>query len=47
MTGHDKSRALDDNRPAPDEIFIDIEALRVFSKELISRRKATRGRRAV
>jgi energy-coupling factor transporter ATP-binding protein EcfA2 len=45
MTGHDKSRALHHSRPAPDELLTDINALRVFSKELITRRKATEKRR--
>ena len=45
MTGHDKSRMLDDNRPAPDELLADINALRVFSKKLIDRRKETEKRR--
>ena len=45
MTGHDKSRVLDDNRPAPDELLADINALRVFSKKLIDRRKETEKRR--
>lgn len=31
MTGHDKSKALDENRPAPDEVIKDINELRVFS----------------
>lgn len=45
MTGHDKSKMLDDNRPAPDELLADINALRVFSKKLIDRRKETEKRR--
>lgn len=28
MTGHDKSKMLDDNRPAPDELLADIKVLR-------------------
>jgi energy-coupling factor transporter ATP-binding protein EcfA2 len=45
MTGHDKSKVLDDNRPAPDELLADINALRMFSKKLIDRRKETETRR--
>jgi energy-coupling factor transporter ATP-binding protein EcfA2 len=45
MTGHDKSKGLDDNRPAPDELLADINALRVFSKKIIDRRKETEKRR--
>ena len=45
MTGHDKSKALSDDRPAPDELLADIEALREFSKKLIDRRKETEKRR--
>jgi len=45
MTGHDKSKALHDNRPAPDELLADISALRTFSKKLIDRRKETEQRR--
>lgn len=45
MTGHDKSKVLDENRPAPDELLTDINALRVFSKKLIDRRKVTEKRR--
>lgn len=45
MTGHDKSKALHDDRPAPDELLADINALRVFSKKLIERRKETENRR--
>lgn len=39
MFGHDKSRALTENRPAPTDILEDIAKLRAFSKELIGRRK--------
>jgi predicted site-specific integrase-resolvase len=45
MTGHDKSKALDHNRPAPEELLTDINALRVFSKKLIGRRTETEKRR--
>jgi energy-coupling factor transporter ATP-binding protein EcfA2 len=45
MTGHDKSKALSQDRPAPDELFADIEALRVFSQKLIRRRELTQKRR--
>jgi hypothetical protein len=45
MTGHDKSKALHHDRPAPDELIADINALRAFSKTIIDRRKATEKRR--
>jgi energy-coupling factor transporter ATP-binding protein EcfA2 len=45
MTGHDKSKALSDDRPGPDELLADINALRAFSKKLIDRRKDTEKRR--
>jgi hypothetical protein len=45
MTGHDKSKALSDNRPSPEELLADINALRVFSRKLIDRRKETEKRR--
>jgi len=45
MTGHDKSRALHHGRPAPEELRTDIDALRLFSKQLIGRRKETKKRR--
>ncbi len=45
MTGHDKSKALSHDRPAPDELLADIEALRAFSKKLIHRRDQTQKRR--
>jgi energy-coupling factor transporter ATP-binding protein EcfA2 len=45
MTGHDKSKALDHNRPAPNELLADINALRAFSKKLIERRQETEKRR--
>jgi hypothetical protein len=45
MTGHDRSKALHDGRPAPDELLADIEVLRTFSKKLIIRRKETEKRR--
>lgn len=39
MVGHDKSRPLNVNRPAPDEIRKDIESLNAFCKRLHDRRK--------
>jgi energy-coupling factor transporter ATP-binding protein EcfA2 len=45
MTGHDKSKALHHDRPAPDELIDDINGLRGFSKNIIDRRKATEKRR--
>lgn len=45
MTGHDRSKALHHDRPAPQEILTDINALRLFSKELIARRDQTKKRR--
>jgi hypothetical protein len=45
MTGHDKSKALHHDRPAPDELLADINALREFSKKLTTRRKETEERR--
>lgn len=45
MTGHDKSKALHDARPAPEELLADINVLRDFSKKLIDRRKETLKRR--
>jgi energy-coupling factor transporter ATP-binding protein EcfA2 len=45
MTGHDKSKAMHDDRPAPDELLADINALRQFSKQLITRREQTKQRR--
>lgn len=39
MFGHDKSKALTENRPAPAEVLEDIAKLRAFSKEVIARRK--------
>ncbi|MCK9399729.1 MAG: AAA family ATPase [Bacteroidales bacterium] len=45
MTGHDKSKALHNDRPAPDELLADINALRAFSKQLIARRDQTKLRR--
>ena len=35
------SKAVHYDRPAPDEIIADIDALRTFSKKIIDRRKAT------
>jgi energy-coupling factor transporter ATP-binding protein EcfA2 len=45
MTGHDRSKALNHDRPAPDELLADIAALRAFSKKLVERRKETESRR--
>lgn len=45
MTGHDKSKALHCDRPAPDELLADINALRAFSKQLIDRREQTKKQR--
>ncbi|MFZ0890704.1 MAG: AAA family ATPase [Candidatus Binataceae bacterium] len=45
MTGHDKSKAFHHDRPAPDELFSDINELRAFSKKLIDRRRETEKRR--
>jgi energy-coupling factor transporter ATP-binding protein EcfA2 len=47
MRGHDKSKALHDNRPAPDELLADINALREFSKKLSRRRTETEKRRKI
>jgi len=45
MAGHDKSVALDVNRPAPAEIKDDIAVLRAFTKEMNKRREVVRLRR--
>jgi hypothetical protein len=45
MTGHDKSKALHHDRPAPDELVADINALRLASKALSGRREQTKKRR--
>ena len=45
MTGHDKSKVLHHDRPAPEELLIDINALRLFSKAIIGRREKTIKRR--
>ncbi|MFA5197802.1 MAG: AAA family ATPase [Patescibacteria group bacterium] len=45
MTGHDKSKALHCDRPAPDELLTDISSLRDFSKQLIGRRDQTKKQR--
>lgn len=44
-TGHDKSKALHHDCPAPEELLADINALRLFSKALIGRREQTKKRR--
>jgi len=45
MTGHDKSKALDHDRPAPDELLADIATLRTFSDKIKQRRGETEKRR--
>jgi energy-coupling factor transporter ATP-binding protein EcfA2 len=45
MAGHDKSAALDVNRPAPNELRKDIQELRDFAKMISGRRKTTEERR--
>jgi hypothetical protein len=45
MTGHDRSKALDHNRPSPDELSSDIASLREFSAEIRKRRNHTKQRR--
>ena len=45
MTGHDKSKALDVNRPSPDEIRGDINALKIFTKEIRKRNDELRKER--
>lgn len=45
MTGHDKSKALHQDRPAPDDLLADVKALRDFSKKIMDRRKETEKRR--
>jgi len=45
MTGHDRSKALHYDLPAPAELLIDINCLRQYSRELINRREQTRKRR--
>ena len=42
MTGHDKSKALCEDRPGPDELLADISELRSFSKKLSNRRAETK-----
>lgn len=41
MFGHDKSKTLSENRPAPTELLQDIASLRAFAKEISGRRKVT------
>ncbi|MBD8825730.1 AAA family ATPase [Pseudomonas sp. CFBP 13602] len=41
MFGHDKSKALSENRPAPTELLQDIASLRAFAKEVSARKKTT------
>jgi hypothetical protein len=45
LTGHAKSKALHEDRPAPDELLADINALQDFSKQIIKRRDQTDARR--
>lgn len=45
MTGHDKSKALDVNRPSPDEILKDINALKSFAKDIRKRHEELRKER--
>lgn len=45
MIGHDKSKVLHHDLPAPEELLTDINALRLFSKALIGRREKTKKRR--
>ncbi|GAB6404948.1 hypothetical protein PMHK_23760 [Pseudomonas sp. MHK4] len=40
MYGHDKSRALSENRPTPAEIKTHINELRTFASDIATRRKA-------
>jgi hypothetical protein len=40
MYGHDKSRALSENRPTPAEIKAHINELRTFASDIVTRRKA-------
>ena len=42
MFGHDKSKALSENRPPPHEVLEDIAHLKSFSKTIIARRKSTK-----
>ena len=45
MTGHDKSKTLHDDRPAPNELLADIDVLRSFAKAVKDRRSTTKKRR--
>lgn len=45
MTGHDKSKALHDDRPAPDELLADINALGALAKKVKNARDDTKKRR--
>jgi hypothetical protein len=45
MAGHDKSMALDINRPPPAELRTDVQALRDFVKTINTRRDVVRQRR--
>ena len=45
MTGHDKSKALDHDRPSPGELLADIETLTAFSTKVRKRRDETEERR--
>lgn len=45
MRGHDRSKALSENRPSPDEIMRDIEKLNQFVNEINKRHKELREER--
>ena len=45
MTGHDRSKALNHDRPEPTELLADINVLRTFSEKLSGRREETKKRR--
>ena len=42
MTGHDKSKALHEERPSPTELIADIEVLSTFVKDVKARRATTK-----
>jgi energy-coupling factor transporter ATP-binding protein EcfA2 len=42
MYGHDKSKAVTENRPAPKQIAADVEELRTFAKAISTRRKSAK-----
>jgi hypothetical protein len=41
MRGHDKSKALSVDRPSPEELAADLDALQEFATKLGKRRKTT------